>query len=520
MEARRIHNLEKYGVEHPMQLESVREKHRESMMKMHGVESPLQSEEIKSRAYTTNIEKFGTYSALGNATIQQKIRETVLRKYGVEYFTETQEFKDKSRKTVMEKYGVECTAHIPGVCDKRRATSLRRYGVPNPMQFKAISIRASEARRKKNGAHWTPEMSEKAKKTFMEHYGVSNPSYSRKVIEKIANTMRSRYGDSHAVHLKEFFQKMKTTSTLKYGVPYYVVSKEYNESACHVRISNANRHFSELLNCAGIQNSFEYVVNTKSFDIIVPDQNTLIEIDPTYTHSGISKNHYHSALTKYYHRDKTLIAEQHGFRCIHVFDWDDPDFIVDMLRDKTILYARKCDLRRIDDKEASAFEADNHIQGSCSGQSICYGLYHDNQLVSVMTFGKPRYNKWYQYELLRLCTMRRYAIVGGAERMFKAFVREYNPESVISYCDIAKFSGDVYLKLGFKHIRNTAPNAVWSKKKEKITNNLLLARGFDQLFGTNYGKGTSNFNLMVEHGWLPVFDCGQGVYEYKPAGSN
>nr|DAX73793.1 MAG TPA: Protein of unknown function (DUF2812) [Caudoviricetes sp.] len=44
-------------------------------------------------------------------------------------------------------------------------------------------------------------------------------------------------------------------------------------------------------------------------------------------------------------------------------------------------------------------------------------------------------------------------------------------------------------------------------------------RGFDQLFGTMYGKGTSNEELMLEYGWKPIYDCGQLVFFYKPEGS-
>lgn len=132
-----------------------------------------------------------------------------------------------------------------------------------------------------------------------------------------------------------------------------------------------------------------------------------------------------------------------------------------------------------------------------------------------MTFGKPRYNKKYQFELLRLCSLPNVSVVGGAERLFSSFIRNYTPESIISYCDIAKFSGDVYKRLGFTQLYITEPNKIWSHGVEKITNNLLLQRGFDQLFKTNYGKGTNNEDLMITHGWLPVFDCGQAVYVWN-----
>ena len=129
-----------------------------------------------------------------------------------------------------------------------------------------------------------------------------------------------------------------------------------------------------------------------------------------------------------------------------------------------------------------------------------------------MTFGKPRYNKNYEWELLRLCSHKDYKIVGGSERLFKHFLKEQNPQSIISYCDNSKFSGEVYKRLGFILKSKGGPSCNWSKGKEKITNNLLMQRGYDQLFNANYGKGTPNRNLMIQNGWVEVYDCGQSSY--------
>ena len=65
-----------------------------------------------------------------------------------------------------------------------------------------------------------------------------------------------------------------------------------------------------------------------------------------------------------------------------------------------------------------------------------------------------------------------------------------------------------------KKVRVNAPNKLWSKGSKVITDALLRQRGYDQLFGTSYGKGTSNEELMVQHGWRTVYDCGQAVYEW------
>lgn len=51
-----------------------------------------------------------------------------------------------------------------------------------------------------------------------------------------------------------------------------------------------------------------------------------------------------------------------------------------------------------------------------------------------------------------------------------------------------------------------------------ITDNLLRQRGFDQLYGSLfgcYGKSTSNEELMREHGFVEIYDCGQQSFEWR-----
>ena len=66
-----------------------------------------------------------------------------------------------------------------------------------------------------------------------------------------------------------------------------------------------------------------------------------------------------------------------------------------------------------------------------------------------MTFGKPRYNKNIQWELLRLVIKKDTQILGGVEKLWAYFQKTYKPETIVSYCDKRWFSGNVYNKLGF-----------------------------------------------------------------------
>lgn len=130
-----------------------------------------------------------------------------------------------------------------------------------------------------------------------------------------------------------------------------------------------------------------------------------------------------------------------------------------------------------------------------------------------MTFDKPRYNKKYDYELIRYCS--KYKIIGGAEKLFKYFLNNYQPNSIISYCDRSKFNGETYENLNFS-LESIKPSKHWYNvsTKQHITDNLLRQRGFDQLFGTNYGKGTSNNELMLANKFVEIYDAGQARYAW------
>lgn len=307
-------------------------------------------------------------------------------------------------------------------------------------------------------------------------------------------------------------EKIRQTCQEKYGVDYNCLLPQCI-NANPMAISKINLKFADKLKQENIKYIQEYKIKDYIYDFYLPDLDTLIEINPTFTHTNIESQIYKSK-DKDYHVNKTKNA--YPKRCINIWDWDNQDQIIKSLQAKTILYARKLQLTEITKQTANEFLVKYHFQGKCKNNEINLGLYYNNQLVQVMTFGKPRYNKNYQWELLRLCTDYKYKIVGGAERLFKYFVRNYDPKSIISYCDLSKFNGNVYEKLGFHKTSNKEkPSKHWSKQTNHITDNLLRQRGFDQLFNTNYGKNTSNEQLMLEHGWLSIYDCGQAVYIWE-----
>ena len=400
----------------------------------------------------------------------------------------------------------------------RERTCSEKFGTTNAMQSDVVQAKVKEQNQAKYGVNWTldrPDVQKKIRQSMKARYGKQFSSQISSCQDRFKSTMQSRYDGEYTMCSPVLRNKAVNTMLKRYGVPYYCMTEDYHRFQRHL-IYNINRDFQRRLESIGVESTLEKRIEDRQYDVCIESSRILIEIDPTITHNSVfsifDKNS--SGLDKFYHRDKSELALKHGYRCIHVFDWDDADKILDILRPKKFLYARNLAVKEVSITECEEFLNEYHLQSSCRGQDIRIGLYRDNERIQVMTFGRPRYNNKYEYELLRLCTKCGYGVVGGASRLFQYFIRNYSPASIISYCDAAKFKGTVYKQMGMKLVRTVEPSKVWSKNNRKVTDNLLRARGYDQLFKTNYGKGSSNEQLMLDNGWLPVYDCGQFVFTW------
>ena len=93
------------------------------------------------------------------------------------------------------------------------------------------------------------------------------------------------------------------------------------------------------------------------------------------------------------------------------------------------VYDYECYIKEIDTNIEKEFLNRHHLQGYASS-SIKYGLYSQqgDELISIMTFGASRFNNQYQYELIRYCNKPEIRVIGGAEKLFKRFIKDHNPE--------------------------------------------------------------------------------------------
>lgn len=261
------------------------------------------------------------------------------------------------------------------------------------------------------------------------------------------------------------------------------------------------------------------ILNKKEIDIYIPDLKLGIEYNGLVWHSDKYK-----AIN--YHLDKTELAKSNGVRLIHIFEdeWLDKKEIVKsrllniLGKTPNRIYARKTCVKEVSSKDAMNFLDTNHIQGRVGGK-IYLGLYNGAELVSLMTFGSLRKNLGQtsvenHYELLRFCNSLNTTVIGGASKLFKHFILNYNPQNVISYADRRWSEGELYYNLGFDFISKSRPNYFYSKSpfrvresRFKYRKSELVRLGFDPL--------KTEKEIMLERNFNRIYDCGTLKFEWR-----
>ena len=250
-------------------------------------------------------------------------------------------------------------------------------------------------------------------------------------------------------------------------------------------------------------------------DIFIPLFKIGIECDGLYWHSEKFKDNS-------YHLNKTKECFEKGIRLIHIFEdeWIYKRPILEsMLKNlfnltNNKIYARKCEIKDVKNTSKNNFLDENHIQGKCQS-SANLGLYYNDELVSLMTFGKPRINmggknNGNDWELIRFCSKLNTNIIGGASKLLKEFIKKYNPDSIITYADKKWSLGNLYEKLGFVHDHDSSPNYFYvienhRENRFKYRKSELIKEGYD--------KDLSEHQIMLNRGIYRIYDCGCKVYK-------
>lgn len=269
------------------------------------------------------------------------------------------------------------------------------------------------------------------------------------------------------------------------------------------------KNYIKSLNPGNIILNDRSLLNGKELDIVLKDKKIAIEMDGLYWHN---ENKVNST----YHLEKTEECEKKGYQLIHIFEdeWNQKKDIVKsriagLLGMNTTIGARKTICKEIDSKTSKLFLEENHIQGNCMSKWK-YGLYSENELVAVMTFGYSRFKKG-EIELLRYASKKGTNIIGGAGKLLSKFFKEHNVKNIVSYADRRWSTGNLYKKLGFILERKTAPSYFYIINHERrnrfeFQKHKLVAKGNN--------PNLTEHEIMKNLGYPRIYDCGSLRFVY------
>ena len=505
----------------------------------------------QQRRDATNIERYGSLEDAHKEHHKRYVESC--RSKGIPLGSWTPEGQAKKEATMLERYGATTTLASPILAKKVKQTNLERYGVENIGNSKEIRAKIDATNEKKYGSSnlfSVKKIRSKIKATNLERYGVENIGDSLVVRERIKATNRERYGCDFPLENKKIHQKVVAinAANLETEVRERVLNSGYEivgeYQGCEKRnllkcLRCGNEFLHNIMSnkplfcpfCDKVSGSrkeniiMEYIkslgfsarerdrdiLDGKELDIYIPGKAIAIEIDGIYWHSEASGK------DRNYHLNKTKMCEEWGIQLIHIFDDEilyKERIVKSRLRailGKTPykIAARSCQVREVPSKLYNKFVEKYHIQGAVN-TAIRLGLYYKNRLVAVMGFNKSRFNKNYDYELMRYCTVSSFNITGGAGKLLKHFRKNYQG-SIISYADKRWSNGSLYRSLGFTELEDSAPNYYYVKGNTRESRQKFQKHKLEKIL-EEFDPELSELQNMRKNGWSRIWDCGNKVF--------
>ena len=253
---------------------------------------------------------------------------------------------------------------------QQQQTCLQKYGTKNPMQNNDVIRKGQETKEKRYGDNWKEEMYKRTSNSVYKSYGVNNifEDYnyiSSKVYEKyhvnnyaqtaeFKQQMHKFWQNITEEELKLINKKRETTFNELYGGiglssdiirakveetmlntygvinPFLLPHEKFSYKKKH---SGPNEYFYKLARKYFSEDLIEreFVVANRQFDFKI--NNWLIEINPWITHNvNWSIFDTNKGIDQDYHKNKSKLAFDNGFICIHIFDWVLPESVLQFIK--------------------------------------------------------------------------------------------------------------------------------------------------------------------------------------------
>lgn len=519
-----------------------------------GTEHAMQSEEVKQRGIATLQDRYGVVNAGQIPEVREKVTQTVQERYGG-YTLQSPKLRAKVASTMKSRYGTVTPLKAAPCIAKQKATNLSRYGVEQVFQSDKIKDKVKKTCLEKFGVPYAaqaPEVIERRTKTNMKLYGASAYIFSDNYLKTIMSNpdkfeqylvfksnpkqfIFDTFGDVKPTML----QIAEAVGLCSTQISVYVIDNKlhdyiaYNKSTMEVEVKE---FLNSIIPDIEIIPNYRKIISPKEVDLYLPQYNFGIECNPAVSHNSSLPFISADVMPPSYHANKSKGCTDAGVFLFHLFgyEWTHKRSIIEsMIRNILNVtpykyYGRNTQVVELDNSQCVKFLQENHRQGATTS-SVRLGLKdkQSGNILSVMTFGKlrPSMGKTNStssegvWELSRFCNLLNTTVVGGASKLLKYFLNNYQPTKIVSFSDIAHTRGALYQQLGFTQVSISAPSYVWvnPNTEDFYTRYQCQKQNLRKLFNddTIDIDNLTEAEIMISHGYVQVFDSGVIRWEYS-----
>lgn len=282
----------------------------------------------------------------------------------------------------------------------------------------------------------------------------------------------------------------------------------YDRCQEHINVhveSKPEKEIKEYIDSLGISyiSNNRKILNGKELDIYIHEYKLAIEYNGLYYHSEQFKE-------KHEHFNKWKQCKEKGIKLMTIWehDWNSKKEIIKCIIKQLLRLSEKIDVEQCTVKEIASELSNKFLIENCiidkTKSSVQLGLFYNDNLMGVMTLGKWRFNRNIS-EIINFCIHKDYIIDNGFNKLLEFYIEKYNINNIVFYCNCSFPNYAIYEDYGFKNTHSDI-KYWWCNHKEVLTKYQINKR---------IDKDKTEYEVMKEHGYYKVWDCGHLKYELE-----
>lgn len=408
---------------------------------------------------------------------------------------------------------------------KKISKGVKAYAKENPSEIKRRAKKAIVTKRNNNydfganmrGKKHTKKSLDKIKKASVQSNIKRKEESFQRLLEQINNSNFILL-NKNGINLELQCTKCHTYTTLTRQC--FTDSKYHSNycRTCNPIVSNTSKYEKELYDYISsiyngkiIQNDRK-LLNGREIDILLPELNIGIEFNGLYWHSEDILTHNDKSKTADYEKMISLIEKGYTYIGIFEDEWILTKDIVKrnlkniIIKNNNNTSINDCVIKEISAATASKFCIKNHIQGYTKSK-VKLGLFHNNILVSVMTFSNSKSNSNF-WILNRVCYNENINVT-EIKKLFKHFINVYKPATINLYTDRRLIIDPLYKVLGFSFVKNISPS-YWYIPRGKVQRIHRYS-----LLKSKSESAMPEKELRKHQGYDIIWDCGSTLWSWQ-----